>query len=321
MADPRQPLYSFDRFLELPLELINMIFEQWTLQEKSRLSQTHRSIHTLFQPFVKAHQCLLLIMEADYDAVEKIIADDPLIMFSHVKLSNTETITPLKLAFKLYDTYMWKIFWEAIKDTPKYVAQFFEQKKAQQEHITLEPLFTKYNWYLGQDQHWKDQEMTNEEHDDAWRQLGKEQGNCLSKVKHMLKVFCSSKSWALKLETNLPFNAHTTPRPRSFTVYNYDNQQFIDLSKPSFLAQLGSLYTLLRGPGGESSLEGGHCSGPQSTFLWRGCGGCSLVEHDLTMWRCLFKARQSEFDHFTLENQLNWQATIDQQQFAYYRFL
>ncbi len=79
---------------------------------------------------------LQAIGNADHEKVKSMIDKHPFLIFVHDEAS----ISPLQYAFKLYDTKMWEIFYEKIKDNEEDVIRFFEQKRAQKDYIDLEGL-------------------------------------------------------------------------------------------------------------------------------------------------------------------------------------
>ncbi|MFC3908060.1 hypothetical protein ACFORL_03065 [Legionella dresdenensis] len=111
------------------------------------------------------------VANADYAEAEKLAKLNPDLMFQHVPYdrnshqtiaslpeevnvepvyspTSPEYISPLKLAFKNYDSYMWAMFLELVKDHPDQLELFKQQKEEQKEHYNIEPLLKAYDNYL-----------------------------------------------------------------------------------------------------------------------------------------------------------------------------
>lgn len=116
-----------------------------------------------------SYRLIELVAESDYDGVEELIKVNPDLMFKHVIYDpesqlirpvtgekykaiyqgvRPEYISPLKLAFKNYDSYMWSMFFELIKEDAKHQEFFMRQKEEQKECYDIEPLLNAYDQYL-----------------------------------------------------------------------------------------------------------------------------------------------------------------------------
>ena len=161
------------------------------------LTKIQQSGMELFQPVSEAVKLLHYVKEANYAKAEKIVKDNPQIMFEEVSINNhSEMISPLKLAFKLLDTYMWKkIFLEQIKNNPEMMKIFWKQGHEQKEHVNFESFFTAYDEYDALNTlHLQDlqDETVNNQLQQAWDNIGKAQREILPC--HMLKEFLRSRS-------------------------------------------------------------------------------------------------------------------------------
>ncbi|KTD51439.1 hypothetical protein Lqui_0283 [Legionella quinlivanii] len=119
-------------------------------------------------PPLDIYRLLDRVAHADYAEAEKLAKANPDLIFQHaIHYSNTqiidpdqlpqgfdpkflygpaspEYISPLKLAFKNYDSYMWAMFLELTGNQE----QFSQQIKEQQEHYDIKPLLAAYDNYL-----------------------------------------------------------------------------------------------------------------------------------------------------------------------------
>lgn len=104
---------------QLPIEIATQELALYLdKNDLANLVRASKSSYCMFQKPLKAAKLLHIVKEANYDNAEKIIDADPLLMFQHVSYKKAdgtdETISPLKFAFKVLDTYMWKMFLEKI---------------------------------------------------------------------------------------------------------------------------------------------------------------------------------------------------------------
>jgi len=161
------------------------------------LEKLKQSSINLFQPVPESVKLLHCVKEANYIKAKELIKNNPQIMFQEASIdSHSETISPLKLAFKLLDTYMWKkIFMDQIKNNPDMMESFNKQIHEQKEHVNLEPFFTAYDEYDALNTiHLKDfqDEKVNYDLQKAWLNIGKAQREREILPRHMLKEFCRS---------------------------------------------------------------------------------------------------------------------------------
>jgi len=189
---------------------------------------------------------------ADYEQVEQMIAYNSSLMFESVNYvfrdGSSERISPLKCAFKLYDTYMWKIFYEKIEKEadPKlrqqYIRQMLEQANTRTKNIMigLQP-FLAYKKNVKQFQLGFDKEIIPKKLEKKWFKLGTAQKKMLPV--HMLKEFSrEGDTWSA--DSN--FDVNVTPRPTSCCTYDYITGDRKSLS--STLSDLGcGSFSLVRG--------------------------------------------------------------------------
>lgn len=189
----------------------------------------------------KAAKLLGYVEKANYDAIEKMLDKNPLLMFIQVKNVDNKNISPLQKAFELYDTYTWKMLYEKIQNKPELVEKFTEQAHQQKEHINLKPLFDAYAVYDAQAQLWLKDKITDTQIDADWIQLGKKQRELLPT--HMLREFCrEGESW----DKISAFDANKMPVPKGGRIYNYSSGGYMNLDDSEFSSGFGSSFSLYR---------------------------------------------------------------------------
>jgi len=241
----------------------------------------------------KLTQLLNSVEHADYEQVEKIIADEPALMFGHVNYKfrdgSRECISPLQCAFKLYDTYMWKIFYERIRREAnpnlqqEYVKRYIKQMQEQTTHIDLEPLFEAYTEYERQYQLWVDDEITNEKLDEEWFKLGTVQKRMLPI--HILKEFSrEGYTWS----ASSSFDVNVTPRPANCRVFDCIADVWKSLSSTLSDPGWGASFSLIR-----AEYRRRLASGSRGRVAFYQVTG--LVGLDLAAFRRLFEVRREDF--------------------------
>lgn len=172
---------SFPRLLNLPVPLMTLISTFWNQQDVHQLNRAFIGLyfyyswsqavanrasdekslilyrpmgaflHRLYNVLPMEAKLLNHVVNADYKQVKKAIDRNPSSMFTPVNFryrdGSSERISPLKYAFKVYDTYMWLLFYKKIKNNPQDVEKFIEQANEQITHIDLDPLFEAYEEY------------------------------------------------------------------------------------------------------------------------------------------------------------------------------
>ncbi|MCE3046408.1 hypothetical protein [Legionella sp. 16cNR16C] len=150
--------------LEINHERMLAIFESHT-KDKPETKEKFENCKKQFPP-LDIYRLLDRVAHADYAEAEKLAKANPDLILQHaIYYSNTqiieeipegsdpkfiygpataEYISPLKLAFKNYDSYMWTMF-STLTDNHE---QFSQQIKEQQEHYNIQPLLTAYDNYL-----------------------------------------------------------------------------------------------------------------------------------------------------------------------------
>ncbi len=221
-------------------------------------------IHRQFKVIPKAGRLLNNVVDADYEKVSNAIDKDPSLMFEPVSFvysdGSSERISPLKYAFKVYDTYMWMMFYEKIKDNPKWVEQFRKQELEQSEHIDLAPFFAASKEFETQHKCWqrgKISEESDEKNRLAWIKYGAAQHKYLPL--HVVKEMArEGDTWRV----NSTFDINARPAPSNcrlwdYTIGGYENfgKHWITLSTIIKDRGWGSSYTLFRG---ETSYCGMH---------------------------------------------------------------
>lgn len=127
------------------------------------------------------------IMNADHQKAFLIIDKYPESMFQTVKQKDGSLISPLKHAFKTYDTATWKHFFETIKNDPDLYYQFEQQKKEQTRLgcLDVQALIDDYAQYNKDYQSHLDGRTSKWEMNTAWRRFSDTQRELLPA--HMIK--------------------------------------------------------------------------------------------------------------------------------------
>lgn len=177
---------------EHPTLLLDILAPHLNLPDLGNLMLTNRSFCTLFKKPHDAVKLLSLVMSADWDKAAEIVDKNPGLMFQAVHHTypdgRTEFTTPLRYAFKVYDTYMWKMFEKKIREKcPEKMEVFNEQLRTQKEYINLQPLYDAYEEYGAQAQDWQQEKIDDTVINLEWLKVGKAQRDFLPI--HMLKEF------------------------------------------------------------------------------------------------------------------------------------
>ena len=171
--------------------------------------------------------------ESNYDKARYIATAKPQLMFQHVNFMHMngqgEIISPLKCAFKLIDTYMWKtIFFEIIKNDANLVALFQQQAIEQKEHISKESISKAYSKLIDLPHYQFRADMNYKPIHEAWHELTKAQ-NLLPP--HMLKELCrEGNSW----NSQSTFSIDELPPPLKSKIYFGTNSTSYNTTIPIF---------------------------------------------------------------------------------------
>lgn len=181
-------------FLSLPDDILRTIPQCENNQDDATksmalFSNTCRKLHTLFKSTLtqKRTETLSFLLEqvtnANYPLVEEIVARHPKLIFAELN-----AISPLKLAFYLYDSRMWKMFFKVIYASEKDVQLFFKQKNEQQTHISLTDLSNAYKKVISnlKEWIWQTEDITSSALIDAYTTLHHLQCNLPA---HLFKEF------------------------------------------------------------------------------------------------------------------------------------
>ena len=226
---------------DLPPEIQkDVIASHLDKQALGRLMQTSKDMYTLFKKPLKSAKLLDFVTEANYTEAEKIVAVDPLLMFQSVLLKysdgKSESISPLKFAFKVYDTYMWEMFLGKIQKNSESMKCFLRQAEEQTEHVSLAPLFAEYDEYIKLIDP-PGNSMTALQ--GIMLKIGKMQKEVLPF--HMLKEFCRE---GVYWRNDSKFDVRKMQRPGLCYIFNKSINSYIDLL--SFIPTLGVTFTLAR---------------------------------------------------------------------------
>ncbi|MBA3662028.1 MAG: hypothetical protein H0W64_09880 [Gammaproteobacteria bacterium] len=279
---------------ELPIEIPDHEIAP-NLDKQSLLYSmlTSQRMYHFFKQPLETIKLLDFVNCADYEHAQAMINISPALMFMPFTIKKIDgsyqTTTPLKLAYELLDTYMWKMFWEKIKTNPQWVALFLEQVHGQTEHVNLDPLFAEYKKYQDQYKLWLQDKITNSELATAWLNVGKKQREILPR--HMLKEFCRpGHSWG----PESLFDVTVDPIPTDNKIYNYLTSEMVTLFPFKPDCGLGNDFTLTRSA--DVTLPGGN-----QVRLWKsqwntteGVAGEHLATRDLATFRQLYDIRTED---------------------------
>lgn len=239
-------------------------------------------LHRQFKIIPEAGKLLHAVVYANYEEAKIAIKENPSLMFKHVNFryhdGSSECISPLKYAFKIYDTYMWEnIFYEKIKDNSIHMKEFIKQAHEQTTHINLQSLFDAYEKYEKQLPLWLSEEITQDQLDTTWFELGAQQLAQLPM--HMLKEFSQgggrwNAAWTFDVKAMLP--------PVPSQIYDHITQTGRTLSSIISDRGFGRSFTLVRGKEPSLSAKGvGNRGRPQA-------------REDLATFRNLLERRKND---------------------------
>ena len=227
---------------QLPQEIAkDRIASYLDKKELASIIQVSQTTHRMFQrslQAVKAAKLLNLVSEAEYAKAEEMINADSLLMFQPVSYKKAEgnnaIISPLKFAFMVYDTYMWKMFYEKIKNNTEYVDRFTQQAHEQKEHINLERFFAAYETL-------EKKFDAEEDTDKAWLNVGLMQREILPR--HMLKESCrEDNGWSPVAEFNVDLGY---PTNSDIYIFKRSCKEAVVPFRPKL--GLGFNFSLIRG--------------------------------------------------------------------------
>lgn len=255
-----------------------------------------------FHKISKAGNLLKATEYADYEVAQKLIKNNPSLMFEPISFrfrdGSEERISPLRYAFKVYDTYMWKtVFLKTIEqlnrteEKTEYLKEFLAQMQAQHQvgHIDLEILFQAYEHYNRQ--YDLRNEISSKAIIDGWFELAKQQKGL---PVHMLKEFSrrsnQGDTWA-----EAEFKIDERPWPSDCHVFVAHDQK-----KSLYSTLLSSLaFIFVRNEGGYPCLL--------RPYHWQNINTDSStasllsLEYDLQRFRRLLEKRKDDFT-MQLEN-------------------
>jgi hypothetical protein len=209
-------------------------------------------LHPLIQR--QASKLLEVVLRADYVTAKKYMLANPRLMFVY-----HEGVSPLKLAASKVDTYMVRIFLEAVKPDAGLREKFFQQMNEDIKQDGFRIIFIAYETFIAKYRRWKNGQMTEDKLDEAWTELGQRQRLF---PQHILKEFCRvDGKWGVAS----CFNNAKPPIQPDFSIVNgktYEQRQpvlvFEDAEK--------EVYTLVRGEwhGGKGCFANAHAQIPDS---------------------------------------------------------
>ncbi len=226
---------------------------------------------------------------AAYDQAKQMIAEDSSLMFKPVSYLGVngqgEQLCPLEYAFKKYDTYMWKLFYEKIKDNENHRKKFIAIAESQIKHIDLEAVVDAYREYSRYRGLWWADEVGDLALNQAWSRLCATVKENLPA--HMLKEFARA---SVSENANFTFDVTSRPQPENSWIYDARCEGWKLLT--SFLADpaWGQSCVFLRDT--KDRLDG----------IWRLSfdGPDHWSVKDLDLLQCLFKARKNDFAELLL---------------------
>ncbi|MCE3046434.1 hypothetical protein [Legionella sp. 16cNR16C] len=212
-----------------------------------------------------SYRLIELVAESDYDGVEKIIKVNPELMFKHVIYDSEnqlilpitgekykaiyqevcpEYISPLKLAFKNYDSHMWSMFYELIKEDPRRLELFKRQNEEQNELYDIGPLLNAYDQYLliCEEIH-KNHSETGQIQEDvltqSFNEVGLKQRNAPRHL--LLEIFRQDPLWGQVPDSGIK----TSTRPPLQYLSYFEDEGDINISR--LFAFLGQDLSIVRG--------------------------------------------------------------------------
>ncbi len=299
-----------------PDDILLSINENGYLTERDlvSLAGTSRSTLLLFQEPIKTIKMTKLLLrfvtQSNYAEAQHIVDIDPNLMFQHVRFvypnGNIEMTSPLKYAFRIYDTYMWKMFLEKIQSDLESLKRFLSQAH-ERKHLDLDPLHNEYTEYKALYDQWLEEEIGDQELDEAWLKLGAKQYELLVRgALHMLMELCREGNY---WKTDSKFDISLPPKAESCRAHNYFDGKYIPFSSLVSPTKLGKQHTLTRGSAESGAL-------PTSQGRPRRNGAEYFVinswEHDAKMFRDLHEKRNLELitQISLLEQSINDEARI-----------
>lgn len=221
---------------------------------------------------------------ADYQKAEELLRNDPSLMFRPIhQAEGNELLTPLTYAFKVYDTALWKMFYEPVKHDSTLKALFIKQAQDPIDPVDLNPLFEAYETFLQAMDARTTHEISDSALDEAWRQIGTAQRSTLP-IHMQMEFSRKEKTW----NTNSSFEVQTRIHPKNCSIWNYDGS--LTKSLPALWAgnEWGNSYSLTRG-------HGQRCLFTPSI---RGLGLIPSVRLDLAIFRRLLETRKNDLTEF-----------------------
>ncbi len=189
----------FLHFLKIPNEIKQNTFtEQLDFETLQKLRCASTTMFKLFaEPAEnkKVNELFAAVNASDYTAADALVNALPSLMFQYVLIQKEdgkyEKISPLQLAIKQHNYLMYYLFKSKVESVPASLSRYKEQFAEQKELINIDGLLNAYKKLSDIPE--TDQEAIRV----AFFKIGQEQ----SKIpKHMLRIFCSSKSWFTYLE-------------------------------------------------------------------------------------------------------------------------
>jgi hypothetical protein len=212
------------------------------------LTCRHFSFFNMRTPLRMAYQLLDCVDRADWAAAAQIVQQFPEAMFVEVFFRRLnlqrERTTAVMLAFKLVDTKMSRLLWEAAQVDPAYAARYQLQANEQQAVMTMTLLTDAYQAYEMAHRLWIRNLAPEADKLNAWARLSQAQMLCVPV--HLLKIWCA----ASNLQTIFDWgsvNALAVAQSDGDKIYLYDRtrmdfQTYFDQAERD-----GDRYVLMRG--------------------------------------------------------------------------
>lgn len=305
---------QINHFDSLDKDFLEIQFSSYlNITDLKNMVTVSKNFNSLFSQPLLVRKLLEFVDGANYAEAKALVTKNSNLMFLHVSYKNNkneydknnenryEIISPLKLAFKLFDTYMWTIFKEAIQNNPQHLEQFKIQAHEQKEFLDLQLLFDAYQKYKDMYRNWTQTKVALARVNETLGELGKKQIEILPW--HMIKEMCRygehyfdeyyfSKACDYNESTNFPKDIE----PQIVNIEKKIKEKIIVLS-----SRLNSGYVLFRGQM-ESMAQ---IKLPKDTLQ------CDFVYHnefiypDLDNLKRLFNQRKSEFQNLLIEFNLS----------------
>lgn len=171
------------QFEDLPIDLFediqSVILTSTRARTLSALAGISRTMCSFFQPYVDQEGMKLLfqyVKSANYAGAERIVRAHPALIFMTIK---DEPLSPFQLSIQLRDTFMYRMFYKAIKGNLEQERQMYIQAKKVEGYLSLEPLKQAYDEFSIKLNLYFNDRISAPKLVSYWHKIGKAQQQCL----------------------------------------------------------------------------------------------------------------------------------------------